>query len=80
MKLGPLLLPYTALLLLIVAMVSFAVARYFDRRNERNIETSITIMFAATNVCRFNYRPRWSTRSAIARRFGARSACRRCRS
>jgi thiol-disulfide isomerase/thioredoxin len=50
MKLGPLLLPYTALLLLIVAMVSFAVARYFDRRNERNIETSITIMFAVAIV------------------------------
>jgi thiol-disulfide isomerase/thioredoxin len=45
MKIGPLLLPYTALLLLIVVTISFAIARYFDRRNERKIETSITIMF-----------------------------------
>ena len=50
MKIGPLLLPYTALLLLIVATISFAIARYFDRRNERKIESSITIMFVVAIV------------------------------
>ncbi|WP_166455108.1 TlpA family protein disulfide reductase [Duganella alba] len=50
MKIGPLLLPYTALLLLLVATISFALARYFDRRNERKIEASITRMFMVAVV------------------------------
>jgi thiol-disulfide isomerase/thioredoxin len=44
MKLGPLLLPYTALLLLIVTLASLALARYLDRRSERKIEPVIARM------------------------------------
>ncbi|TFW17172.1 TlpA family protein disulfide reductase [Duganella callida] len=44
MKLGPLLVPYTALLVLLTALVCLAMARYFDRRSERKIEATITWM------------------------------------
>jgi thiol-disulfide isomerase/thioredoxin len=42
MKLGPVLLPYAALVLFVVIFLSFAIARYFDRRSEMKIEPRVT--------------------------------------